>query len=783
MSQKFEYPCGCSFPLEKKDGTYQISFNPKIENMSLECPRTWEIISDGNTKGCFQLESRLGRSMAKKLKPENIEQLSALISIMRPGCISGDTKIFIKKYLHTDGKYRFHKAKISEIVKNKDKYKELLSYDEKSGKFIQNTIVDAFYSGHKECFRVVIRTNERKKSDYGSKEYKLECTSDHKLLTPDGWKELADIKIGDRVLVNERKGTKIPGFGNKSFRQRCYNTYKEKCIFCDWKRGSLDVNHIIGNRFKNNDPNNLCYMCPNHHREFTEGNISVEEVRTKQAEHKLPITVDGKWCKLVDKISVGPKDVYDISMSAPYHNFIAGGVIVHNCLEAIRDGKTVSNHYIDKKNGLESVDYFHECLEPILGNTYGEMVYQEQAMEITKVVAGFDLQEADMLRKAIGKKKPEEMAKVKTKFLEGAKKLNIVTVDEAEQIFGWIEKSQRYSFNKSHSVSYAINAYLSAYTKAHFPKIFFASYLRFAKDKIDPQAEIKELVQNAHEMDIDVHTPDIRNLNEFFVLKNNKIYFGLTDIKGVGKSVFDKLRGICKEINWETITWPELLLNILMNINSTASKALIQSGAIKFIKKTRNSMLYEYNLISGLTKKELEHITNVSHSIKSLKDGLELLLTMPRVNQKRKALIQDLINSYVNPPHSLEDSAEWLADCEDTLLGCAITCSKIDMYDISMTNINCREFKNTPVRENLILGGEIDFISVTKTKNGKNPGAEMAFVTLTDSYGSVDSIVFFPEQYKEYKNILFPNNIIIVKGNKSKSGDGLIVEKAYIAKT
>ena len=538
MSKKFEYPCGCSFPLEQDGDHYKISFNPKIEDISLECPRTWQIISDGNTKGCFQLESRLGRSMAKKLKPENIEQLSALISIMRPGC-----------------------------------------------------------------------------------------------------------------------------------------------------------------------------------------------------------------------------------------------------LEAVRDGKTVSNHYIDKKNGLESVDYFHECLEPILGNTYGEMVYQEQAMEITKVVAGFDLQEADMLRKAIGKKKPEEMAKVKTKFLEGATKLGIVTIDEAEQIFGWIEKSQRYSFNKSHSVSYAVNAYLSAYTKAHFPKIFFASYLRFAKDKIDPQAEIKELVQNAHEMDIDVHTPDIRNLNELFVLKNNKIYFGLTDIKGVGKSVFDKLCDICKDIDWNSITWPELLFNVLLNINSTASKALIQSGAIKFLSKTRNSMLYEYNLVTGLTKKELEHITNVSHSIKNLKQGLEFLLTMPRINVKRKAVIMDLINSYINPPHSLEDSAEWLADCEDTLLGCAITCSKIDMYDISMTNINCREFKNTTARENLILGGEIDFINVTKTKNGKNPGAEMAFVTLTDSYGSVDSIVFFPEQYKEYKNILFPNNIIIVKGNKSKSGDGLIVEKAYIAKT
>ncbi|NDD85778.1 DNA polymerase III subunit alpha, partial [bacterium] len=296
MSKIYKYPCGCSFQVETLDDITSINFDPTIEHMRLDCHRTWDLISEGNTKGCFQLESRLGRSMAKKLKPSSIEQLSALIAILRPGC-----------------------------------------------------------------------------------------------------------------------------------------------------------------------------------------------------------------------------------------------------LEAMRDGKSVSNHYIDRKNGEESVDYFHPALEPILRSTYGEMIYQEQAMEIAKVIAGFNLQEADLLRKAIGKKKPEEMAKVKEKFLSGAKKINTVTSDEAEQIFGWIEKSQRYSFNKSHSISYAVNAYLSAYTKAHFPKIFFASYLRFAKDKIDPQAEIKELTQNAIEMNIDVSIPDLRNLNQYFILKDNKLYFGLTDIKGVGDSVFNKI--------------------------------------------------------------------------------------------------------------------------------------------------------------------------------------------------------------------------------------------------
>jgi len=118
-------------------------------------------------------------------------------------------------------------------------------------------------------------------------------------------------------------------------------------------------------------------------------------------------------------------------------------------LEAYRDGKSISHHYIDKKNGQESLDYFHPSLEPSLKSTYGEMIYQEQAMQIAQAVAGFDLQEADMLRKAIGKKKPEEMAKIRVKFKDGAKKLNIVNDEEIDEIFSWIEKSQRYSFNKS----------------------------------------------------------------------------------------------------------------------------------------------------------------------------------------------------------------------------------------------------------------------------------------------------------------------------------------------
>lgn len=455
------------------------------------------------------------------------------------------------------------------------------------------------------------------------------------------------------------------------------------------------------------------------------------------------------------------------------------------CLEAVRDGKTVSNHYIDKKNGLESIDYYHPSLEQILKTTYGEMIYQEQAMEIAKFIAGFNLQEADSLRKAIGKKKPEEMAKLKTKFISGSTQVGKVNQSQAEEIFGWIEKSQRYSFNKSHAVSYAVNAYLSAYTKAHFPKIFFASYLRFAKDKIDPKAEIKELVQNATEMDISVCIPDLRNLNKLFILKNNCIYFGLTDIKGFGDSVYKKLLDIVTEskMDLQNMSWAEILFKVLLKINSTSAKALIKSGALNFVNKTRTSMLFEYTIASELTTKEIEFIIKNISLFKNLEHAIFYMKNNHKITSKRQNVIVGLIDNLASPPYAMDDSPEWISDSEEEVLGCSITCSKVDMYDITMTNCNCKEFKTLLNKDNIIICGEIESIGITKTKSGKSPGSEMAFLSISDSYGALDNIIFFPEAYKQYRNILFDHNVIIIKGKKSNTGDGLIVEKAYIPKT
>ena len=143
------------------------------------------------------------------------------------------------------------------------------------------------------------------------------------------------------------------------------------------------------------------------------------------------------------------------------------------CLKAIADGKSMTQHYVDRKSKKDKVVYFHESLEDILKPTYGVLVYQEQSMRIAQKLAGFDLQEADKLRKAIGKKKADLMAKVKEDFLVGCETVAVVDHATAQEVFSWIEKSSRYSFNKSHAVAYAMNSYCQLGIKLIIPKNFF----------------------------------------------------------------------------------------------------------------------------------------------------------------------------------------------------------------------------------------------------------------------------------------------------------------------
>lgn len=854
MTQKlYKFGCGCAWPIlqESSDPNVLPLLDFDVEKAPEDCPATWAMLGEGKSKGVFQLETQLGRQWCKKLKPEHSEHMSALGAILRPGCIGGDTNVCIALGTREGRNIHCRKMPIRELYEKFARghfhyTKQIVSLNEDSLLLFNNEIQDVTFSGTKDVYRPIFKVGVRRICTAEEGFYQLECTDDHKLLTHDrGWIELREIQYGERVgVLRLTKASRAKKYcpGEKSFRDICHFHYQRKCVLCDWNEGSLDVNHIEENRKRNNDPENLCFLCPNHHRMFTEGTISPAAVRQEREKYRLSNSEHIQWVEYLGKEQLGKKDTYDISVVGPHHSFVAGNVIVHNCLKAYdEEGVSATQHYCRRKNKEEDTVGYHPAVDPILFPTYNIMVYQEQAMAIAQAVAGFNLQDADVLRKAIGKKLPEEMAKVKKMFVEGAEKTGTVSTHQAEELFGWIEKSQRYSFNHSHALCYGLTGYDTAYIKAHFPVAFFTAWLYYAKDKADPLQEIFELVNDAKLFNIDVEPPDLRSLEAHFHTDRKVIRFGLSDIKGVGEAQVVKLvkavndaRELLGNRPPQEWSWLEFLLLCSTRISPSILMKLIEVGALRWFKMERQRMLAEHRAWTELTEPEQQWVIEafrvargdfVREELEALKEQLKsagkedgvarlklktvdlrlklmdqglpqfvgivyALLSVGRAkkegggcsNVNRVAIIQSLVSLLERPPTPHIDSPVWIAWVEEEHLGIPITCSKIDACDVSQVNVSCKDYL-AGQSGFLIFGVEVQQAREVKTKRGKTPGQKMAFLSLTDSSCSLEDVVCFPETWKEYGHLLVEGNTVLLQGERTdkKDSNTLVVKKVWQA--
>ena len=476
---------------------------------------------------------------------------------------------------------------------------------------------------------------------------------------------------------------------------------------------------------------------------------------------------------------VGPNNMNELS------DLIA--IIRPGCMEAIVEGKSLTQHYIDRKHRRDPVEYFHDALEPILSSTQGILVYQEQALLIARDIGGFDLQEADILRKAIGKKNVALMGKLKKSFVEKAEDKGTVNRQQAEEIFSWIEKSQRYSFNKSHSVSYAYNAYLTAYTKAHFPHEFFTSYLKNAVGKPDTYGEIEELVNNARTMNIQVSPPNIRTLNKYFTLIEKNPTFGLTEIKGVGGSVFDKIKTcfIENDIDLSQCDWHTFLIGFGRCIKGDSFEAMILSGAMDCFKISRSRMLHELKMFRELSKREMPWIEGYKKEFSTV-DLAGCIKAMiknndwkdpkrPIYRKERVEAVESIVASIGDAGYELIDLPGWLAQKEEQFLGVALTCNKVDEYDTSGANCTCKEYIDGFEGKSIRIAAKIDVVREWKIKNGQSKGQMMGFLTISDGTCSLDSVTMFSDEWLRYRKLVEQGNVALFIGSRdAKRGSFLI---------
>jgi DNA polymerase-3 subunit alpha len=466
-------------------------------------------------------------------------------------------------------------------------------------------------------------------------------------------------------------------------------------------------------------------------------------------------------------------------------------IIRPGTLKAIVDGKSMTQHFVDRKNGVEEITYLHPSLEPILAATQGVLVYQEQSMKIAQQLAGFDLQEADNLRKAIGKKKADLMAQVKESFLKGSSEKGIIPDEVAEEVFSWIEKSSRYAFNKSHAVSYATCAYWSAYAKTHYPLEFYCNYLLHSSGKPDPQQEVKELVNDAKNIDIRINPPSLKTMNVSTDIIEEQICFGFLDVKTVGLKQVEKFKEAIKKgeeicdkpfIEW---SWYEFLTLVSSSCNSRMVIALISIGFFSHFSGSRQKMLDELDTWSNTTEKERQWAVENYKKFEGLVSLLKAMAPTKKLggstfNSKRSQILSDLVIHCENPSYSLKDDSEWVIRTEENYLGVALTYSRVETYNTSLANTTIKEFISGK-RGNIKMAVSISDVKKYVTKRGKMKGVEMAFICAEDHTGTIDTITVFAEKWKEHKNVLYKGNNVILKGQDSRNirhqiDDGFIVE-------
>jgi len=243
------------------------------------------------------------------------------------------------------------------------------------------------------------------------------------------------------------------------------------------------------------------------------------------------------------------------------------------------------DEFIERKKGKRSVRYPHPALAPILRPTYGVIVYQEQVMEIARVLAGYSLGQADLLRRAMGKKKPEEMAKERTRFMVGALE-NKVPRPVAEEIFDVMEKFAGYGFNKSHSVAYALLAYQTAWLKAHHPAAFMAAVLTCEMGHTE---KLPPLVADVRAQRLAIRPPDVTRSDYGFVVEEGALRYGLGAIKGVGRNAVEAL--LAQRAERPFADFEDFVRRALGRVNRRTLEILVKAGAADAFGAERATLL------------------------------------------------------------------------------------------------------------------------------------------------------------------------------------------------
>jgi len=400
--------------------------------------------------------------------------------------------------------------------------------------------------------------------------------------------------------------------------------------------------------------------------------------------------------------------------------------------------------YIAGKRGKKKMGYLHPKLKPILESTYGVLIYQEQVMQIAQQLAGFTLGEADVLRKAIGKKIRELLVSQKEKFIQGCKK-NQIPEDVAIKIWNWFEPFARYSFNRSHAAAYAIIAYQTAFLKAHYPLEFMASLLTAEQSDVE---RIGFLIEECKKMGIEVLGPDINeSYRNFSVVPDKRqIRFGLLAIKNVGTNTVEAILEERKKAGpFQSLA--DFLLRINpKDLNKKSFESLIKAGVFERFEERSTLLMNLENLLEWQRENWAKRTLRQMGLFETIQPKLNLKAAPP-VDKKQKAIWEkEFLGLYINS-HPVSEFKQIL---EKKAIPISRIYEKLDL-------------KGKMIR----VGGVISAIKKVITRNGK----PMFFTKLEDEKSSIE-VVVFPALLAKKGEIFQENKVVLVVGRVDEK-DGI----------
>ena len=405
-------------------------------------------------------------------------------------------------------------------------------------------------------------------------------------------------------------------------------------------------------------------------------------------------------------------------------------------------GSGMVDDFINRKHGRLRVKYDHPLLEPILKDTHGIILYQEQVMQIVNKLAGFSLSHADLLRRAISKKDPEVIQQQRKQFVDGCEK-NKIDRRIADKVFNLIEYFSNYGFNKSHSTAYALISYRTAYLKAHFPVEFMAALLTSERDNTD---KVAQYIEECRRMGISILPPEVNESFANFTVVNNSIRFGLAAVKNVGEGAIDSIVTARKKHGHFSSLYDFTEHVDLRLVNRKVTESLIKCGAMDSFKFHRSQMTTM-----------LDHALDVAGVLqKDRLNGQFSLFDDFEADDKFKAHFQQV-------PQIKEWPESQLLAFEKELLGFYISSHPLARYEKSLklyASSTTQTLGQLHDGDEASIGGIITKAKYTFTKRNNE---KMAILRLEDLKGTVEVLVF-PRTFKDAEKNIAEDAIVFIKG-------------------